>query len=124
LILAKSVFTHLLEAEARSALSEIRRTLAPGGRAMVTAFLFDGARFAHRALPWFPCPGPSARVRWRRASRPTAAVAIEAETFRAWVSAEDLRVESMLAGFHPGGAEPPTGQDTLILATRGDESNG
>lgn len=124
LILAKSVFTHLLETEARTALSEIRRALAPGGRAMVTAFLFDGARFANQALPWFPSPGPSAPVRWRRASRPTAAVAVEAETYRAWISTAGLRVESMLAGFHPGGAEPPTGQDTLILATGGDESRG
>lgn len=124
LILAKSVFTHLLESEARTALSEIRRTLAPGGCAMVTAFLFDGARFANRALPWFPCPGPSASVRWRRASRPTAAVAVEAETFRSWISTAGLKVESMLAGYHPGGAEPPTGQDTLFLAAGGGESKG
>lgn len=116
LILAKSVFTHLLEAEAREALSEIRRVLAPGGRAVITAFLFDGAPFANRTLPWFPWPGPDASVRWRRASRPTAAVAVEAGTFRRWVAAAGLQIESMLPGFHPGGAAPPTGQDTLILA--------
>jgi SAM-dependent methyltransferase len=124
LILAKSVFTHLLEAEARSALSEIRRTLAPGGCAMVTVFLFDGAGFTNRALPWFPCPGPAAPVRWRRASRPTAAVAVEAEVFRAWISRSGLHIDSMLAGYHPGGAEPPTGQDTLFLMAGGDRSKG
>lgn len=115
LVLAKSVFTHLLEPEARTALSEIGRTLAPGGRAMLTAFLFEGSVFANRGLPWFPCPGPTAAVRWRRAARPTAAVAVEAETFRRWLADAGLKVESMVPGFHPGGAEPPTGQDTLVL---------
>lgn len=116
LLLAKSVFTHLLEPEATHALAEIRRALAPGGRAMVTAFLFEGSRFAGRELPWFPCPGPTAAVRWRRATRPTAAVAVDRATFFDWIAAAGLRVEATITGFHPGGSEPPTGQDTLLLA--------
>lgn len=115
LVLAKSVFTHLLEPEAKRALAEIRRVLAPGGRAMITAFLFDHSRFEGEELPWFPCPGPASAVRWRRASRPTAAVAVDAATFRQWIADSGLRVEAMIAGFHPGGPEPPTGQDTLLL---------
>lgn len=119
LVIAKSVFTHLLEAEATRALAEIRCTLAPGGRAMITAFLFDGSRFAGRELPWFRCPGPTAPVRWRRASRPTAAVAVDRDTFFDWIAAAGLRVEGMIPGFHPGGSEPPSGQDTLLLGSGG-----
>jgi SAM-dependent methyltransferase len=115
LVLAKSVFTHLLEAEARAALAGIRRALAPGGRAVVTAFLFDGAAFAARPLPWFPCPDARAEVRWRRASRPTAAVAYARERLAAWAGGSGLEEERFVAGFHPGGAAPPAGQDTLVL---------
>jgi len=115
LVLAKSVFTHLLEEEARAALAEIRRALAPGGRAVVTAFLFDGATFAGRPLPWFPCPDAHAEVRWRRAARPTAAVAWARESFAALAGASGLEEERFVAGFHPGGAAPPAGQDTLVL---------
>jgi SAM-dependent methyltransferase len=121
LVLAKSVFTHLLEPEATRALAEIRRALAPGGRAMITAFLFDRSLFSDRELPWFPCPGPTAAVRWRRASRPTAAVAVDFATFRDWIAAAELRVEATITGFHPGGAETPTGQDSLLLAHRESE---
>ena len=118
LVLAKSVFTHLLEAEARSALAGIRRALAPGGRAVVTAFLFDGAAFADRPLPWFPCPDRRAEVRWRRASRPTAAVAYSRQRL-AWLASEaGLEETGFIQGFHPGGAAPPAGQDSVILRCR------
>jgi SAM-dependent methyltransferase len=121
LVLAKSVFTHLLEPEAKAALGEVGRALAPGGRAVVTAFLFDGPAYSGRKLPWFPCPGETAAVRWRRASRPTAAVAVDLAEFRGWTAAAGLRVESIVPGYHPGGSEPPTGQDTLVLAAGAEE---
>lgn len=115
LVLAKSVFTHLLDPEARHYLAEIRRTLKPGGAAVLTAFLFDpdgpGCDLARRAFPFGEAPG---RVRRRRRLRPTAAVAYERAFFFAMVGQAGLRVESMAAGYFPG-AERVAGQDILVL---------
>ena len=116
LVVAKSVFTHLLEPEARVALGEIRRCLAPEGRALVTAFAFDGARYAGRLLPWFAHPGVDSPVRWRRAARPTAAVAFARDRLESRCVETGLRPEQFVAGYFPGGAAPPNGQDTLVLA--------
>jgi hypothetical protein len=118
LVLAKSVFTHLLEAEARSALAEVQRALAAGGRAVVTAFRFEGATFAGRPLPWFPCPDGRAEVRWRRASRPTAAVAYSRQRFARLASEAGFEEAGFVQGFHPGGAAPPGGQDSVIPRCR------
>jgi SAM-dependent methyltransferase len=116
LVLAKSVFTHLLEDAARRSLAEIRRVLAPGGRAVVTAFTYDPERFGPGPLPWFPFPGAGSPVRWRRRSRPTAAVAYERPLFESLVAEAGLSTESFVLGFYPGGSAPPIGQDTLVLA--------
>jgi hypothetical protein len=116
---AKSVFTHLLEPEARAALAEIRRCLAPDGRALVTAFCFDGARFAGRELPWFPHPDHRSPVRWRRAARPTAAVAWERKALEGLCGATGLTVERFVTGYFPGDVAPPSGQDTFVLAPEG-----
>ncbi len=126
LVLAKSVFTHLLEPEAVASLAEIRRCLAPSGRAVVTAFLFDGAAFAGRVLPWFRHPAGLGDVRWRRAARPTAAVAYERGRFSSLVGAAGLEVENFVRGYFPGGAPVPTGQDLLVLRRRAgvDEGSG
>ncbi len=118
-VLAKSLFTHLLEDAARAYLREIQRVLAPGRRALVTAFLFDGARFAAAPPPAFPHPDPGAPVRWRRAARPEAAVAYSHERFFALVAAAGLEVAAWVPGFFPGGAATPTGQDVLLLAEPG-----
>jgi SAM-dependent methyltransferase len=97
LVLAKSVFTHLLPADAAHYLAEIRRVLRPGRAAVVTAFLFDARGAAldlvRRALP---CEDERGNVRWRLRSRPTAAVAY-AKT-----------------SYFPG-ADRLRGQDTLLL---------
>lgn len=122
-VLAKSLFTHLLEAEARAYLDEVRRVLAPGGRALVTLFLFDGDRFADSPPPAFPHPEPGAPVRWRRAARPHAAVAYERRLFLALLAAAGLALEEEIAGFFPGEAAPPAGQDVLVLR-RADGSAG
>lgn len=115
LVLAKSLFTHLLEEEARAYLGEMRRMLAPGGAALVTLFLFDGERFAPAPPPAFPHPEPGAPVRWRRAARPHAAVAYERGWWLARVAEAGLAVEVEVAGFFPGEAAVPAGQDVLVL---------
>ena len=118
LVVAKSVFTHLLEPEARGAMAEIRRCLAPGGRALVTAFCFDGERFAAAELPWFGHSGPDGALRWRRAVRPTAAIAYDRSRFEGLCEKSELAVERFVTGYFPGGAAPPTGQDSFVLALR------
>lgn len=115
LVLAKSLFTHLLEPEARHYLAEIRRTLKSGGGAVVTAFLFDpqapGCDLARRAFPFGDADG---RVRWRLRARPAAAVAYARPLFLALIEQAGLRVESMFPGYFPG-AEHVSGQDILVL---------
>ena len=114
LVLAKSVFTHLLEADARHYLAEVRRVLRPGRGAVVTAFLYDeaGPRLpeVERAFPF----SDGRPLRWRLRSRPSAAVAFGRGLFEEMISAAGLRVIWMSAGYFPGSARP-TGQDTLIL---------
>jgi hypothetical protein len=113
LILAKSVFTHLFEEEARHYLGEIRRTLNPGRPAIVTAFLFDRAsdEFAKVTLAF---PFGDGRVRWRSRLRPTSAVAHERSHFFEMASGSGLRVQWMSAGYFPGAARLK-GQDILLL---------
>jgi len=113
LVLAKSVFTHLLAPEAAHYLAETGRVLKPGSAAVVTAFLFEaspaGLPLVRRAFPF----GDSV-VRWRLRARPTAAVAYERSAFEGMVAAAGLRVQWMSPGYFPGSASV-TGQDTLLL---------
>jgi SAM-dependent methyltransferase len=115
LVLAKSVFTHLPEEPARHYLAEVRRTLRPGRAAVVTAFLFDAAG---PALPLvrtgFPHEGHAGLVRWRRRTRPTAAIAYDRSLFSEMTAAAGLRIIWMSPGFFPG-ASRPAGQDVLLL---------
>lgn len=113
LVLAKSVFTHLFEEDARHYFAEIRRTLNPGRAAIVTAFLFDRDEVAfpgvQRAFPF-----GNGGFRWRSRLRPTSAVAYERSRFFEMVGGSGLRVQWMSAGYYPGG-ERLTGQDVLLL---------
>lgn len=108
-ILAKSVFTHLLEADVRHYLREIRRTLRPGRLALITAFLFDGRP------PAFPFPDGESPVRWLRRLRPEAAVAFDRGLFESMIAEAGLTLREMVPGFWPGTAPVPRGQDVLIL---------
>jgi SAM-dependent methyltransferase len=115
LILAKSVFTHLLPDESVHYLSEIRRCLRPGRTAVVTAFLFDPAAPAvdgvRRAFPWEDRGG---LVRWRIRSRPSAAVAYAKPFFETLLARAGLRLAWLSPGWFPG-SDRLSGQDSLLV---------
>jgi SAM-dependent methyltransferase len=114
-ILAKSVFTHLLEEEVRHYLEEIRRTLRPGRLALITAFLFDGSGPAAVRPPAFPFPNSDSSVRWLRPLRPQAAIAFDRGFFEGMIAEAGLTLRELVPGFWPGTALVPQGQDVLIL---------
>jgi len=112
LVLAKSLFTHLLLETARHYLSEIRRCLSPGGRGVLTAFVFDRTT---GGPPAFPHHGEDPRVRWRRRVHPHAAVAYDRRLFEEMLSGSGLEILEMLPGFWPGLSARLRGQDTYIV---------
>src|SRR5262245_53859935 len=109
-VLAKSVFTHLAEAGARSCLEEIRRVLSPCRTALVTAFLFDGIEGGRAAAPYFPFSSPDGSRRWRWKARPASGIAFDRSFFEGLVEGAGLRVALFRPGFFPGAAIP-AGQD-------------
>jgi SAM-dependent methyltransferase len=116
-ILVKSVFTHLFEAEAAHYLAEIRRVLAPGGRALVSAFLLDSADHpeAGRA-PMYQFPLGDGPVRWMVAARPTAGVAYDCAYFSQIVANAGLEIRRHIRGYWHGSGISPNLQDQLIVA--------
>jgi ubiquinone/menaquinone biosynthesis C-methylase UbiE len=115
LVLAKSVFTHLLEPVARHYLLEIHRTLRRGGAAVITAFLFDDTGPGKDAVrDLFPQAEAAGAIRWRSRLRPTAAVAYSKSRFTGMVEGAGLRLQWMSNGFFPG-CDRLLGQDTLLI---------
>jgi SAM-dependent methyltransferase len=115
-VLAKSLFTHLLEPEAATYLAQIRRVLEPRRGALVSAFLFEPGSRADRGLcPWFRHPGSGGPVRFRFRHRPQATVAYERSHFVSLVEQADLHVQWICAGYLPGNDRIPRGQDLLLL---------
>ena len=111
LILAKSVFTHLVEEEARHYLSETRRALRPGRPAVVTAFLYEpGAPGVAEAFPH--AAGAGMRIRSR--ARPSAAVAWEKPRFLSMIEEAGLRLQWHSEGYYPGRPRRDA-QDVLLL---------
>jgi SAM-dependent methyltransferase len=111
LVVARSLFTHLLEEDSAHYLVEISRVLAVEGRAMITAFLFERGR----EVPFLPWPLEGGSVRVRRRSWPTAAVGYERGAFLDMVAAARLTPLETWEGFYPGSARRPSGQDVLFL---------
>jgi len=115
-VLAKSLFTHLLEEEASAYLAEIRRLLEPGRAALVTAFLFEpGSRVDRGLSRYFQHSEPGRPVRWRRRDRPQAAVAFERSHFVALAQQAGLWSPWIGRGFLPGDDDVPRGQDLVLL---------
>jgi SAM-dependent methyltransferase len=116
LVLAKSLFTHLLPETARRYLSEIRRCLSKNGHGLLTAFVFDGDLAG--GPPAFPFHDANARVRWRRRAHPHAAVAYDRSLFEMILESAGLGIAEMLPGFWPGTSSVIRGQDTYIVGLR------
>jgi SAM-dependent methyltransferase len=115
-VLAKSVFTHLLPAEAERYLREAHRALRPGRPAIVTVFLFaPDSRTGAGKSRFFRGSEPTGRVRWRSRFRPQSAVAYERDYFFGLVERAGLRVQWMSPGYFPGDADSLSAQDVLIL---------
>jgi ubiquinone/menaquinone biosynthesis C-methylase UbiE len=115
LVLAKSLFTHLLPDEAMRYLTETRRVLRPGRAAVITAFLFDpsgpGATEAARA---FPIQDERGGVRWRSRARPTSAVAYAKPLFMEMIRSAGMNLQWHWPGYYPGSPRA-TGQDVLLI---------
>jgi len=108
--LAKSLFTHLLPAEAQHYLHELRRVLIPGRHLFLTAFLFEPG-----GVPAFKYRDEAAGVRWRRSGRPHAGIAYEKGRFLNMVAEARLRMSDFGAIFHPGREKELVGQDIIVL---------
>ena len=116
-VLAKSVFTHLLEREAQHYLQETRRVLQRGGAALLTAFLLEGNGAAPQAFrpADLTFPYGSHPVWWHAKSRPEAAVAYEKMHFLRMVEAAELRVERLIHGSWSGRGPSPNFQDIVVV---------
>ncbi len=127
LVLATSVFTHLLEAEARRYLGEAARGLAPGGRLFTTWFLLDadgtvtgqsaGPRFGRRmgaaavADPAIPEAAVAYREPWLRSELHAAGLCVREPLHPgAWPGRPGLSFQDIVV------AERPAAADRLVTA--------
>jgi SAM-dependent methyltransferase len=116
-VLAKSVFTHLHEPEARHYLREVRRVLKPGRRALITILFLDppdtNGKTPLPALYQFPFGGP--HFRWMIEAKPTGVVGVDREFFLNMVADAGLRVGATYDGSWRGLRLAPNPQDLLIV---------
>jgi SAM-dependent methyltransferase len=123
LVLAISVFTHLLSDAAEHYLAEAARVMAPGGRLFSTWFLLRGDRGAGggSALRFSHAAGPAAAV--ADPELPEAAVAYDVEWVTGRLRALGLEVrEPVLWGTWAG--EPGTSFQDIVIARRAGERRG
>jgi ubiquinone/menaquinone biosynthesis C-methylase UbiE len=117
-VLVKSVVTHLLEAEARHYLAEIRRVLSPGGVALVSAFLLRAPAAPRRGAraPMYEFPYGEGPVRWLVAAKPTAGVAYDERYFSRMVTEAGLVTRRVIPGYWRDGGIAPNAQDQLVVS--------
>lgn len=120
LVVASSLFTHLMPGAARRYLAECARVLVPGGRLFATFFLLDDVArrqmAAQRTALQFPWPQPFGRI--ADPDQPEFAVAFEDWAVAAALDESGLELE---AGFRRGrwsGLDGPTFQDVVVAARR------
>jgi SAM-dependent methyltransferase len=116
-VLAKAVFTHLLEPDARHYLAEVRRVLKPGGRALITLLLLDAPRAeaAPPLPPLFRFPFGGLHFRWIVEAKPTAVVGVDRGYFLSMIADGGLRLRATYDGSWRGLRLAPSREDTLIL---------
>jgi SAM-dependent methyltransferase len=110
--LLKSVFTHMLPEDVAFYLSELARTLRPGGRAITTAFTFDAVDDEVRER--FPHEGEG--YRYLRSTSPESAIAFPREWLVDSARAAGL-VPTMYLGYWRRQQERPLAyQDVMALS--------
>ena len=94
----KSVITHMLPDDTGWYLRETKRTLAPGGTAVITALLYDedGDDVARR----FPHSGGV--YRYMREESPESSIALR----RSWID-EEMAAAGLTYDYEPGAAQGP-----------------
>ena len=116
LAFATSVFTHLPWPTVVRYLAEVRRVLAPGGRALITAFALTPqvrawATEGRTAVPLEPYgDAMTSDPHW-----PENAMAYDETQFRAAIAEVELTLEALLAGHWRPEPQYAGGQDLLVL---------
>ena len=114
---ATSVFTHMLEADVRRYVAELRRVLRPGGRALTTFFLVGEQASAAGADDWDIAFTRAEDHTWLlRHDAPEKAVAFDEAAVTDWFDAAGLEITAIHPGewIRPGGGESYDYQDTVI----------
>jgi SAM-dependent methyltransferase len=114
-VLARSVFTHMLPAEVDNYMFEIARTLKPGGRFLATFFLFNAAT-PPNVLRKFPYDFRTHRT--RRQDVPEAAVSYEERFIRAMYEKHGLRIVEPIRFGSASGSETPLSRQDIIIAEK------
>lgn len=120
-ILLTSVFTHLLEPEAKHYIKEIARLLKPGGAVYATFFLLNDEtnrliREGKALQPMTPFGGEGVKVGQPHA--PEAAIAFAERLVRDWLSGAGLEVSALLYGSWSGRAGCFDYQDVVFAVKR------
>jgi len=118
LVLAKSLFTHLVPSEAVHYLNSMAARLSDNGRVILTAFLFDELS----SVPALPHSRMNGRVRHRSLFRPRAAVGFDRLLFAEWVANAGLEVHQSHLWFWPGHHAALSAQDILVCRKRGSQA--
>lgn len=124
---AASLFTHLLPVPAAHYVAEMARVLKPGGRAVVSFFLFDAAMRARlldpRVHPTFAhFPEPSYAV--ADPSDPEAAIAYDESTVRGFFTAAGMEVMAIHRGGWAVHPDPLSYQDFVVARKAGSNAVG
>lgn len=116
-VILTSVLTHLPGKEVRHYFDEIARVLAPGGRAMVTAFVLDDEVRSligdGRSALSIVHPYADGFIADRKV--PEAAVGYDAPALRQWIQASGLRLVSTFPGSWCGRPRGLSYQDLLVI---------
>lgn len=126
-VVATSLFTHLLTRDAENYLGESARVLAPRGRLVATFFLLDRESLelqasgrAHRTFAAEPAQREAGQAHHvQRTDRPEAAVAYPAEWLQAALARIGFGDVRLYGGGWAGRASTVTYQD-LVVATKAD----
>jgi SAM-dependent methyltransferase len=117
LVLATSVFTHLLTADAEHYLAEIARVLAPKGRLFSTWFVLDHDISTENARPIFNFQHPIGDAVVVDPNAPAGAVAYPRRWLKTTVDSAGMALDAVVRGSWTG-ITGPTAQDIVRARVR------